>query len=125
MSAATITAAKRLQHDVKDFNADPIPNISAQPIGDDLFKWSVNMVAPSGPYAGVPIHLHLTFPQNYPTNPPKVELLTAITHPNVYGDWICLDMIKVGTTARGTKHQVSQHWLGCSVAWTLAALSRS
>lgn len=41
------------------------------------------------------VHLHLTFPQSYPLAPPTVTLVTDLSgHPNVFGGWICLDMLK-------------------------------
>ena len=40
------------------------------------------------------IHLHINIPLNYPKKAPKVELKTYLAHPNVYSEWICLDMLE-------------------------------
>lgn len=49
----------------------------------------------AGAWKGVAVHLHLTFPQSYPLAPPTVTLVTDLSgHPNVFGGWICLDMLK-------------------------------
>jgi ubiquitin-protein ligase len=93
-SSSSISARHRLQRDAKELFANPIPNVSAVPIKDDLQHWSVNMVGGSGDLAGVPIHLHARYGSDYPTAPPDVRMKSELKHPNVYGDWICLDMIK-------------------------------
>ena len=36
----------------------------------------------------------MKFPQSYPYHPPTVTLFTTITHPNVFGNYICLDLIE-------------------------------
>ncbi len=55
------------------------------------------MVAATGSLAGEPIEMTIEFRDDYPSQPPNVVLHTRIRdHPNVFGDWICLDMIKVG-----------------------------
>src|SRR5689334_12933073 len=45
--------------------------------------------------------LQLVFPPDYPTSPPKLNLFTAIPHPNVFsnwdgekGNWVCLNMLR-------------------------------
>jgi ubiquitin-protein ligase len=45
-------------------------------------------------YEGVVLHCVLTFPKNYPHTSPKVRLCTPIGHKNVYGSWVCLDMLE-------------------------------
>ncbi len=52
---------------------------------------------PEGPYAGLPLHVVVTVPVDYPNKPPKIFLTVKVPHPNVF-DWgeqyICLDMLK-------------------------------
>ncbi len=61
------------------------------------------MVAASGPLQGQPVKMELRFPDTYPAAPPNVRLCTPISnHPNVFGDWICLDMLKVSASVRTT-----------------------
>lgn len=40
------------------------------------------------------VHLHLEFKSDYPMRPPTVKILTPLEgHPNIFGDYICLDML--------------------------------
>lgn len=102
------TALKRLQKDYLEYyqNRDEFSLISAEPLEENLFEWHVNICASDGPYANRPLHLILTFPENYPLSPPKVLLCTRINHPNVFrnygedGAWICLDILKEYTANR-------------------------
>lgn len=55
----------------------------------------MQMVAATGSLRGEEVYMEVEFPSTYPAQPPRVKLLTKISHPNVYGDWLCLDMIKV------------------------------
>lgn len=116
------SAIRRLQKDYLEYesNRDDFTLISACPLEDNLFECHVNICAPSGPYANLPLHLILEFPENYPETPPKVCLCTRIDHPNVFGNWgsngawICLDMLKAYTVT--TKYE------GWSSVYTLTSI---
>lgn len=49
-------------------------------------QWHANLVPPEGPYQGLPIHVVLTAPPNYPLSPPTIRLSVVTPHPNVF-DW--------------------------------------
>ncbi|TQS34246.1 hypothetical protein Golomagni_05377, partial [Golovinomyces magnicellulatus] len=44
------------------------------------------------------LHLTIEFPENYPLSAPKVTLQTSISHPNVFGSYICASILN---TAEG------------------------
>jgi len=116
------SAIKRLTKDYLEYqaNSDEFTLISAEPLENDLFEWHVNICAPDGPYANLPLHFILNFPQNYPAAPPKVKLCTRIEHPNVFenwgdnGAWICLDMLK--------QYTVKTKYEGWSSVYTLTSI---
>lgn len=105
-STTKTLATLRLQQDLQEFmRAPPLPRekfnsgikwgIEAQPTDENIFVWDALMMAASGPLRGQEVRMRLVFPDNYPANPPDVKLLTSIeSHPNVFGAWICLDMLK-------------------------------
>jgi len=116
------SAIKRLTKDYLEYeaNSDEFTLISAEPLENDLFEWHVNICAPDGPYANLPLHFILNFPDNYPAAPPKVKLCTRIEHPNVFenwgdsGAWICLDMLK--------EYTVKTKYEGWSSVYTLTSI---
>jgi len=64
---------------------NPLPLISAAPLEDNIFEWHCNMSAPAtSPYAGAVFHLIFYVPDNYPTMPPKVRIMTYLPHDHVF-----------------------------------------
>mmetsp|Transcript_42111 Transcript_42111/g.48858 ORF Transcript_42111/g.48858 Transcript_42111/m.48858 type:complete len:257 (+) Transcript_42111:45-815(+) len=89
-------AMKRLMKDLKEIEENTIPTVgvTARPIDDDLFVWRGNLRGPEGtPYQGGVFHIEIRFTELYPTEPPTIKLFTPLTHPNVFGQTICLDML--------------------------------
>lgn len=76
---------------------DGAPGISAFPKEDDIFAWvgTING-GKETVYEGLTYKLSLSFPKDYPFNPPVVKFETPCFHPNVdkFGN-ICLDILKV------------------------------
>lgn len=69
--------------------------VTARPLESDLFTWHANIRGPEGtPYEGGVFHLELKFPLSYPNHPPTIRLFNKLSHPNVFGDYICLDMLQ-------------------------------
>ena len=89
-------AIRRLHKDWKELEREKgsLSTITALPTSD-IFIWHCNLRPDHGPLAGTIFHLVLKFPETYPHAPPKVELCSYLKHPNVFGAWICLDMIKL------------------------------
>ena len=63
-------AARRLMQDFKEIFQNPMPNIDASPLSDNLYEWHCNLHCPEGKFAGITVHLILKFPKNYPNASP-------------------------------------------------------
>merc|ERR1712217_910389 len=55
-------------------------------------------------------------PSSYPRNPPKVKVLSRISHPNVFSGWICLSMLRKRKYTEDVPHEA---WSG---AYTIASI---
>jgi ubiquitin-protein ligase len=109
------SAIRRLYRDWKELEQEKanLTTVTALPTSD-MFVWHCNLRPDYGPYAGVIFHLVLHFPQNYPLCPPNVQLHTPLDHPNVFGDWICLDMLK--------EYYVSTPYVGWTCAYSTLSI---
>jgi len=87
----------RIEKEINNLIKDPPSNCSAGPINsDNLYHWVGFIIGPDDtPYAGGCFKLNISFPENYPFKPPKINFTTKIYHPNIHknGGGICLDIL--------------------------------
>ena len=111
-------ATKRLQKDLEEIENTDIPTVgvTAHPLDDDFFVWHGNIRGPVDTvYANAVLHISITIPETYPKDPPAIELLTPITHPNVFGTTLCLDLL-----SKTSKSDTDT--IGWSSAYTIQSL---
>ena len=126
------SAAKRLVRDLRQLHREAVPSsCAAAPASeDDMAIWHFSLTSTEGPFLGCIFHGVLTFPDDYPSNPPTVKLCTGLPgHPNVYdgydynrgksdsGHFICLNMLR---PPQGAHHQAA--YSGWSSAYSVHAL---
>jgi len=97
MSLRRQRAMKRLKRDLLELERSELTSIAAKPLDSNFMEWHVNIKASEGMYSGIYLHLILDFPDEYPSTPPNVQICTPIDHPNVYGGWLCLSMLRPAT----------------------------
>eukprot|EP01065_Artemidia_motanka_P029317 TRINITY_DN35458_c0_g1_i1.p1 TRINITY_DN35458_c0_g1~~TRINITY_DN35458_c0_g1_i1.p1 ORF type:complete len:994 (+),score=247.37 TRINITY_DN35458_c0_g1_i1:72-3053(+) len=119
------SGVRRLMHELRQARQEPSWGIAAAPVReDDLFKWHCN-VAGRPPQGGKPVvlHLELSFTEDYPVRPPKVEVLgSEVRHPNVFSTFICLDMLEGGEWA--DEKERMRPYSGWSSAYGVLAVLR-
>lgn len=96
MSAPNSQLYKRINKEIQLIQNENLDGISAGPSGDEIYKWNAIIIGPQGtPYEGGTYFLDITFPNNYPQNPPRIIFKTPIYHPNISTQGsICLDLLK-------------------------------
>jgi ubiquitin-protein ligase/Mg-chelatase subunit ChlD len=103
----------RLRREYMELMSSPIANCAAQPLENDISVWHANIRVES---IGVVFHFEIKYPVDYPRRAPKVKPFTTIKHPNVFGDYICLDILTMSTETANTPYR------GWTSAYTISSL---
>jgi len=85
-----------LRKQLKDLSRNPIDGFSAGLLDDsDIFKWQISVLGPPDTlYEGGFFFAILTFPPDYPNNPPELRFTSDMFHPNVYPDGrVCISIL--------------------------------
>ena len=88
-------ALKRILRELEINHSDPIDNVSAGPVGDDLFHWHGAIIGPDDTaYSGAVFFLDIHIPAGYPFQHLNIRFISEICHPNISSDGeICLDIL--------------------------------
>ena len=118
---------RRLWRDFDELSRCPLEGISAAPLPQDVRIWHANIAPASGNYAGLVLHLVLTFEEGYPSTPPQVRLCTNIPHSNVIPrlgsepNFICIDMLR-NFFFMGGGEDASRPYEGWSTAYSVSCI---
>ncbi|CAA7265440.1 unnamed protein product [Cyclocybe aegerita] len=94
-----MTAARRIQKELKDINEKPLPGLSVEVKDDNMFEWKCSIKADSdSPYKNGTFHFNLSLPPNYPFKAPtalQVTFTTKIYHPGINEEGaICVPVLR-------------------------------
>lgn len=87
----------RILGEYKELLKEEYQHISAGPIDDEnIFLWKATIHGPDNtPYRNGIFELKIVLPKQYPFEPPSVQFITPIYHPNINTQGsICLDILK-------------------------------
>lgn len=87
----------RVKKELQMLTESPPHGISCYPVSDDITRFEAKILGGDGtPYAGGTFKLEIDLPERYPFEPPKVQFMTPIYHPNIdNAGRICLDTLKM------------------------------
>jgi len=88
-------AAKLIQKEYTTLCKNPSRYLQVYDV-EDMFKWTVFIIAPDGtPYEKGIFRALIRFPDSYPMDPPSVQFVSDIVHPNIYRDGkVCMSTIQ-------------------------------
>ncbi|XP_075034995.1 ubiquitin-conjugating enzyme E2 T-like [Mixophyes fleayi] len=86
----------RLKRELLLLSTEPPSGASCWQLGDRIDELRAQVVGGQGsPYEGGVFSLEIVVPERYPFEPPRVQFLTPIYHPNIdSAGRICLDILK-------------------------------
>jgi len=85
-----------LRRQLTELTKRPVEGFSAGLVEDNnLYEWEVIIIGPSDTlYEGGIFKARLSFPDDFPLNPPKMRFLTQMWHPNIYSDGgVCISIL--------------------------------
>jgi len=106
-------AGKILGKQLKAIQMDPSSGFSAGILDDNIFKWRVTIMGPpSTPYEGGVFPATLEFPEDYPSNPPKMKFQCPMYHPNIKttGE-VCISILHPPGKDEYDYEDKSERWL--------------
>ncbi|GAA5808335.1 hypothetical protein MFLAVUS_001725 [Mucor flavus] len=89
------SAANILQRQFKELVRSPVPGFVVDLKDDNIFEWDVALIgSPKTMYEGGYFKATMTFPDDYPFNPPTFKFNNEFYHPNVYPDGrLCISIL--------------------------------
>ena len=90
------TALRRLMAEHKQFRDSPPEGLMAGPTSEDnFFEWEAAVTGPEDcPFEDGVFLARLSFPKDYPLNPPRMRFTSQIFHPNIHPDGrVCISIL--------------------------------
>ncbi|KAI0351631.1 ubiquitin-conjugating enzyme [Trametes cingulata] len=85
-----------LRRQLAELTKHPVEGFSAGLVDDNnLYEWEVMIIGPPDTiYEGGFFKARLSFPEDFPLNPPKMRFITPMWHPNIYPDGVvCISIL--------------------------------
>ena len=103
-----------LKKQLKDLSKNPDLPFNVGLIDEnDFYKWSVLFTGPEDTiYEGGFFKAILTFPEDFPQNPPEMRFITEMFHPNIYKDGkVCISILhSPGVDVINTHEKAEERW---------------
>ena len=104
-------AKRRLMQEFKGLSKQTWTNIELR--NDNILEWIVALIVmnPDSDYYGGYFKAKMTFPKNYPYEPPDFQFLRPLYHPNVYDDGrLCVSILHPPGEDEMSGELASERW---------------
>lgn len=108
-----MSALPHIQKEFRNLTKDPPAGFRVELKDNSFFTWTVWFTGPEGtPYAGGQYKASLTFPKEFPMEPPTFRVLSSFWHPNVYPDGrVCISILHPpGTDDMNSEETAMMRW---------------
>ncbi|CAG8585237.1 hypothetical protein GLOIN_2v1788384 [Rhizophagus irregularis DAOM 181602=DAOM 197198] len=84
----------RLKREIVELYNEPLKGIKVKFHDDDITLMCLILTLHQGPYKNLRLHCNVKIPPGYPQIAPIITILTPVKHPNVFGTFICADILQ-------------------------------
>ncbi|EXX60046.1 uncharacterized protein OCT59_020465 [Rhizophagus irregularis] len=84
----------RLKREIVELYNEPLKGIKVKLHENDITSMCLILTLHQGPYKNLRLHYNVKIPQGYPQIAPIVTIQTPVRHPNVFGTFICADILQ-------------------------------
>ncbi|KAF8158902.1 hypothetical protein K438DRAFT_1860600 [Mycena galopus ATCC 62051] len=93
--APSSSLLSRLYQDLAELHESPYPGVGVFLDDANVRKFCLVLTPPSGPWKNLSLHFDVVLPEDWPIVPPKISSsVEGIDHPNLFGSYICCDLLK-------------------------------
>jgi len=107
-------SAPMLRKQLKELSRHPVEGFSAGLVDDsNIYEWQVTIIGPPDTiYEGGFFNAVMSFPKDFPNNPPTVRFTSEFWHPNVYKDGrVCISILHPSGDDPHGYESASERWL--------------
>jgi len=105
-------ASNLLKKQLKELKTHPVEGFTVDLKDDNIMDWHVYILGPPDTaYEGGIFRTSMTFPSEYPTQPPKLKFLSEFWHPNVYVDGtVCISILHPPIDDPTSGERIEERW---------------
>ncbi|KAG8911725.1 ubiquitin-conjugating enzyme E2 G1 [Tulasnella sp. 419] len=103
-----------LRRQLQELKKHPVEGFSAGLVDDNnLLEWEIVIIGPENTlYEGGILKAKMTFPEEYPLRPPKLQFITPMWHPNIYPDGVvCISILHEPGEDQYGYEDAAERWL--------------
>ena len=103
-----------LRRQLTELTKRPVEGFSAGLVDDNnLYEWEIMIIGPPDTlYEGGFFKARLTFPPEFPIQPPKMRFITPMWHPNIYADGVvCISILHAPGEDQYGYEDAGERWM--------------